>query len=328
MTNKVVAFGEILLRLTPQYGRCLEDTPSFDCCYGGTEANVLISLSALGNQTSYITVLPDNSLGYAAEKHLHRYEVDTKHILRKGSILGSYFLEPGFGKMQSKVIYNRKNSEIASIEDAPKLFDIDEILSECSLFHISGISFALSESCRNLCFRFLEKAKELNIPISFDFNYRKSLWKESDAKEIYRRILPYVDMLFCSSLDLRVFLDTTPEEFFSGYHCAYLIRREREILSNARHRVYAEILHHTDHGTQHCACSPFEIEVKERIGTGDAFSAGVLHSLMKKPEDIEGALSFGMACFELKHYIPGDVMAVTEKEICDFIENQNKDVGR
>ena len=73
MTNKVVAFGEILLRLTPQYGRCLEDTPSFDCCYGGTEANVLISLSALGNQTSYITVLPDNSLGYAAEKHLHRY---------------------------------------------------------------------------------------------------------------------------------------------------------------------------------------------------------------------------------------------------------------
>lgn len=326
--NKIVAFGEILLRLTPEYGQSLETTQRLECCYGGSEANVMIALSSLGDKTSYITILPENSLGKAVEYHLHKYQIDTSYIQKQGSVLGSYYLEPGAGKLPSKVIYNRKCAEIAQIEENYCPFDFDDIFNNCRLFHISGISFALSQNCQQLCFRFLEEAKKRMIPISFDFNYRKSLWSIEEAKKVYQKIVPYVDVLFCSSKDMEAFLDTTFEKFLTYSNCKYIIRRERQILSSTRHRAYSEIWHRKNHTYHHVAYDPFEFEVVERIGSGDAFCAGVLHALLANGENIEYALEFGMSCFELKHYCHGDTISLSEKEVLDFLNNQNKDIGR
>lgn len=163
MTNQqltVVSFGEMLMRLTPTQGNRLSDTPAFDVCYGGSESNVMIALASMGDTTSFLTLLPDNELGIAAKRHLCKYQVKTDHIIQKGSIIGSYFFEPGFDTLAAKVIYQRRFSEVARPEGFETQFDWDEIFASCGLFHISGISFALSDDCRKLCFTMLDEAKK------------------------------------------------------------------------------------------------------------------------------------------------------------------------
>ena len=326
--KKIVSFGEILLRLTPQNNSLLTEASGFDACYGGSEANVMIALSSMGDEPSYVTVLPDNGIGQAAERNLHRYGVQTSGILFKGEILGSYYFEQGFGARSSKVIYNRRYSEIARVGGYEDRFDFDRILDGCDLFHISGITFALSEECRNLCFTFLEEAKKRGIKISFDFNYRGKLWGTDEAAAVYRKIIPYVDILLCSGKDLNVFLGTDEEHFFDQYHCEYLVIREREIISGGRHRAKTSICHHTEAGNERYESAEREFEVLDRVGSGDAFGAGVIHSLLQDGADIGKAAEFGMAAFVLKHFVGGDILTMTEQEILTFMQNENKDVNR
>lgn len=326
--RKVVSFGEILMRLTPPGKGRLTEADTFDCCYGGSEGNVMIALSSMGEETSYITVLPDNSIGKAAERNLHRYGVQTENVLRKGEILGSYFLEQGFGELSSQVIYNRKYSEIARVDGYEDAFDFDSIFSDCELFHISGITFALSEACCNLCFDFLEEAKKRHIPISFDFNYRGKLWDTSKAAEVYRKIIPYVDILFCAKRDLETFLGITEEQFYDRYACEYLVVRERQIISQSRHEAWAILYHNSQGKIERVSSQTRAFDVLDRVGSGDAFTAGVLHGLLQNREDIRAAVEFGMAAFVLEHYIAGDILTMSESQIVEFLENQNKDVNR
>lgn len=329
MKNKrVVSFGEILLRLTPQNKSRLTEAIGFDCCYGGSEANVMIALSSMGDETSYLTVLPDNGIGKAAERNLHRYGVRTDEILFKGDILGSYYFEQGFGALNSQVIYNRRYSEIARVDGYEDSFDFDRIFAGCDLFHISGITFALSEACRELCFTFLREAKKRHIPVSFDFNYRGKLWSIEDAAKTYREVVPLVDILFCSRRDLEAFLGTSEQTFYDIYDCEYLVIREREIVSADRHRAGACIYHHAGTKVEKYECKEREFAVLDRVGSGDAFSAGVLHALLQDGEDIRYAVEFGMSAFVLKHYVAGDILTMTEAEILNFLQDENKDVNR
>ena len=326
--RRVVSFGEILMRLTPPNRGRLTEANTFECCYGGSEANVMIGLSSMGDETSYITVLPDNALGKAAERNLQRYRVKTKDILFKGEILGSYFFEQGFGALGSQVIYNRKYSEIARVDGYEGAFDFDAIFKDCELFHISGITFALSEASCALCFDFLEEAKKRHIPISFDFNYRGKLWEIKKAAGVYQKIIPYVDILFCAKKDLETFLNITEEQFYENYSCEYLVVREREIVSQSRHRAWAGIYHKSQGQIENVMSRKREFEVLDRVGSGDAFTAGILHGLLQNREDIRAAVEFGMAAFVLKHYIAGDILTMSESQIVEFLENQNKDVNR
>ena len=331
MTNQhptVVSFGEMLMRLTPPLGNRLSDTPSFDVCYGGSEANVMIALSSMGDQTSFLTLLPDNDLGTAAKRHLCKYRVNTDHIIQKGSVMGSYFFEPGFDALASKVIYHRRYSEVARPEGFESQFDWDEIFASCGLFHISGISFALSADCRKLCFTLLKEAKKRKIPISFDFNYRGKLWSIDEAKAVYQQIVPYVDILFCSKKDLEVFLDLKKADFYKQYNCKYLVVRERKVLKDDRHSAVAKIYHFENGQLTQGKTEKFTYHVLDRIGSGDAFCAGVLHQILKGTTDLNAILDFGMSAFILKHYIHGDILVCSEKEINDFNMAENKDVKR
>ncbi len=325
MNKKIVSFGEIMLRLSP-YSGDTSTADSFSACFGGTEANVLVCLSALGNSTDYLTAVPQNSLGDGVLKFLRGRGVGTGNIIQKDDVLGMYFMEQGFGMRGSNVIYNRRHSEVARLsEDA---FDFDVIFADCGLFHISGISFALSESTRALCFRLLKEAKKRNIMISFDFNYRSKLWSVDEAKMVYSQVVEYADILFCSSRDLSTFLDTDRESFYSKYSSQFLVVREREICSDTRHRADATIYKKDEGGVEtHSVCG-VEFPVLDRIGSGDAFAAGVLHKLINNPDDIKAALNFGMAGFALKHSYRGDTLTAGEDEICNCLNNFLKDVDR
>lgn len=326
MNRKILSFGEIMLRLTPPENTMLCDTKSFGACYGGTESNVLVCLSCLGNQTEYLTALPENELGSAVLKHLHAYGVGTGHILRRGDTLGMYFLEEGFDKRTSRVVYNRRHSEVAGLDETA--FDYDEVFKGCGLFHISGISFSLSPSVKALCFRLLREAKCRNIPVSFDFNYRSKLWTAEEAGEVYREIIRYVDFLFCSSLDLKAFLGTDVNGFYEKYNAPYLIVRERKVLSFSEHAAHASIFQKTAGGIKRADFPETSFQVLERIGSGDAFAGGVLHGLLKDRENIEEALRFGMTAFILKHTVKGDVCPLDEGAISSYMSNLSKDVMR
>ncbi len=325
MNKKIVSFGEIMLRLSPDNGD-VSTTDSFSACFGGTEANVLVLLSALGNKTGYLTAVPKNSLGDGVLKFLRARDVDTEDIIQKGDVLGMYFMEQGFGMRASNVIYNRRYSEVTRLSEDD--FNYDDIFNDCGIFHISGISFSLSESTQKLCIRLLKEAKKRNIKVSFDFNYRSKLWTVEAAKTVYSKIVDYVDILFCSERDLNSFLDTDAEGFYKKYNSEYVVVREREICSETQHCARATIYKKSGNDIKSYAFKGIEFPVLDRIGAGDAFAAGIIHKLIKNPDDIKDALDFGMAAFALKHSYRGDTLTANEEEICDCLNNFLKDVDR
>ncbi len=312
MKNRILSFGEILQRLSPADSENIETAHIFESNFGGSEANTLITLSSLGNECSFITVLPDNELGKAAATHLIANDIDLSFAKISGDILGIYYFERGFGSLSSNVIYNRSASEIAKISPDSFQMDYNEVFSNCSLFHISGISFALSEGCRNLCFQLIKEAKSRGIPVSFDFNYRSKLWSVETAKPVYEEIIKYVDILFCSTLDLETFLSVNTDNFYDKYDCEYLVVRDREIVNETTHKVKALMIHKTPKLTEHCSIPEKEFKVLDRVGSGDAFNAGVLHLLLKNLH-IKEVLDFGIAVFIAKHSVKGDVLSFSEK---------------
>ena len=119
----IVAFGEIMLRLTAQ--DMIINANEFSACYGGSESNVLAALSCMGNDTRYLTKLPANDLGKGAIMHLKKYGVDCSHIITEGNNMGMYFLESGCCARQPKVIYARKNAEVTTLNEND--FDYEKI---------------------------------------------------------------------------------------------------------------------------------------------------------------------------------------------------------
>lgn len=317
----VVAFGEIMLRLTAP--EMILSATQFSACYGGSESNVLAALSCMGNDTRYLTKLPDNDLGKGAILHLKKYGVDCSEIITDGSDMGMYFLEPEYGVRQAKVIYARKNSAVTTLQEDD--FDYDKVFKDCCLFHISGISFALSPSVKKLCFRLLEEARDRSIPVSFDFNYRAKLWTSEDAAAAFRQIMPYVNIVFGSERDLTVFLGITKEDFFTAYgNCKYLVVRQREILSGDHHAVKVDV--YTKNGLT--ATGENSFVVKERIGGGDAFTAGFLHGFLHMDTSVQDVLDFAITCFSLKHSVSGDVLPFSDAEISSHMIYSQKDVMR
>ncbi len=328
--KKVVAYGEILMRLTPENLQSLEDCNKLDLCYGGTESNVLVALSHLGDNTSFLTKLPDNQLGEAVTRHLLKHKVGVDNIVYGGTMLGIYFLEQGFSTRPSSVIYHRKAAVIntLTIDD----FDYDRVFDGASWFHVTGISLAISGTSKMVAIKLCQEAKKRNITVSFDFNYRCTLWSLEEAQTAYREIMEYVDICFGNSFDLENFMLIKEESetlsikrFLSEYDVKYLINTKREILS-ANTQSLSGHLYSLD-SESHTESKSFE--VLDRIGGGDAFVAGIIHILNRDIENINEALSLGIDLSILKHLVSGDVLGLSGREINKWLKNnQKKDVIR
>ena len=323
--KKIVAYGEIMMRLTPQNLASLEDANTLDLCYGGTESNVLVALSHLGDETSFLTKLPDNQLGEAVTRHLLRHQVGVSDIVYGGSMLGIYFMEQGFSSRPSSVIYHRKAAVIntLSIND----FDYDKVFNGASWFHVTGISLAISEASKLVAIKLCQEAKKRNITVSFDFNYRATLWSLDEAKNAYKEIMEYVDICFGNSFDLTNFMDISDNSiktFLKQYNVKYLIHTTRNIIdANTQelsgHLYSADLELHTE---------AKGFEVLDRIGGGDAFVAGIIHVLNKDINNLSDALSLGIDLGILKHLVSGDVLGLSGREINKWLNNSKKDVIR
>ena len=196
---KVVTMGEMMIRFMPKGNLRFEQATEFEAHYGGDESIVAVSLARFGLDARYITKLPEHEIGQAAVNSLRKHGVDTSYIARGGSRVGIYFLEKGASQRASKVIYDRDGSSIkdAKAED----FDWDRIFEGVEWFHFTGITPALGKNLVEICIEACKKAKEKNITISCDLNYRKKLWTKQEAREAMTELCQYVDVCIANEED-------------------------------------------------------------------------------------------------------------------------------
>ena len=332
MANKVVTFGEIMLRLaTPGHQRFTQAS-TFCASYGGGEANVAVSLANFGLQTEYITRLPKNDLGQAVLMDLRKYNVGTKHILQGGDRLGIYFLETGSVARPSKVIYDRARSSIAEVKTG--MIDWDKVFKEAAWFHWTGITPAISEGAAMVCLEAVKTARQKGITISTDLNFRKNLWKwGKTAAEVMPELVDYCDIILGNEEDAEKVFGIKPEEgSASGENvgaenyrsvCVKLKEKfpnaKKVIITlrgsiNADHNTWSGVLFD---GKKLFAAPVYNItHIVDRVGGGDSFMGGLIYGLLTFQNDDQKALDFAVAASCLKHTINGDfnLVSVTEVE--------------
>lgn len=318
--KKIVAFGEIMLRLSPKDNNIIEDTNEYDAYYGGTESNTLVTLSSLGNETTYITKVPNDSLGKSVIRHLRKHNVGTEGVIFGGDRLGLYFMEQGFGGRPSQVLYHRKGSSVNTL--TLDELNIDQIFENANWFHLTGITLGISNQAKELAIKLCEIAKNKNITISFDFNYRSKLWTIEEAKFAYKEIMPYIDVCFGNIFDLNNFLDINGENaietFLKMYNIKYLINTKREVINNNTHRISGLAYQYQNNKLNNYQTNSYTFEILDRIGAGDCYDAGIIHLLNQDINNIEEALNFGIRCDILKHFVKGDVLSITEQEVLRY----------
>lgn len=338
MKKKVVTLGEILLRLSPPGNQRFINSTSFEINYGGAEINVAIDLANLGIDTKLITKAPKNELGDAALRHVKSYGVDTSNVARGGDKIGTYFLETGFSVRGSKVLYDRKHSAFSKVSIDE--FDLDKIFSDASLFHVSGITLAVSQEAFELAEFFMKEAKKRNILVSFDFNYRSKMWTLKEASQGIEKILKYVDIALAGHLDFINILGLDMGEGYKRdnildcyqilypkvmekYNFKYIVSSVRKVVSASKN-IYSGLLFN---GEEIVSSREYEVDIIDRVGSGDAFTSGFLYGLLTEGND-NYKIEFAAASAVLKHTIPGDTNLVTKDEVESLFKGTGYDVGR
>jgi len=332
MSNKVITFGEIMLRLaTPGYER-FSQASSFTATYGGGEANVAVSLANYGIESSFVTRLPKNDIARACEMDLKKYGVNTDDIIYGGGRLGIYFLETGAVSRGSKVVYDRAHSAISQIEKG--MIDWGKVFEGVSWFHWTGITPAISQGAADVCLEAIKAANERGITVSCDLNYRKNLWKYGkSAGEVMPELVAGTDVVLGNEEDAAMELGIHPEGVdVTGGHVeadAYLsvsqqimkqFPRCKKVITtlrgsiNANHNSWSGVLY--DGKELFKANNTYQItHIVDRVGGGDSFMGGLIYGLLTWPNDDQKALNFAVAASCLKHTIYGDYNQVTVEEV-------------
>src|SRR5688572_1082269 len=199
--KKVITFGEIMLRLsTPGFARFVQ-CDNFNVVYGGSEANVSVSLSCFGIPAAHVTRFPDNDLGRAATQALQRYGVDTRSIIYGPERMGIYFVENGAMQRASRIIYDRFDSAFAHIK--PGMIDWDDVFTNASWFHWTGITPAISQGAAGACREAIQAARKNGLTISGDINYRRNLWQYGKtARDIMPELIEGTDVIVAGIADM------------------------------------------------------------------------------------------------------------------------------
>ncbi len=290
-----------------------------------------VSLANYGEAVAFVTRLPDNDLGDACLRELEGHRVDTRQIIRGGSRMGVYFLESGSAQRPSKVIYDRTGSSFATQETG--MFNWEGIFEGADWFHWTGITPAVSQGAADTCREAIQVAREMGITISCDLNYRSKLWKwgksaaevmsdlvalcdlaignEEDAEKVFGIKSPGVDVSAgkVKSEHYRVVCEELVKKFPSLKTVAITLRGSL----SASHNTWSGVLWHEN---KFLSAPVYDIlPIVDRVGTGDAFAAGLIHGLRKYKNNSQMALDFAAAASCLKHGIPGDFNAVSAQEV-------------
>ncbi len=349
-TKRFITMGEIMLRLTPPNYDKIRMANTFEASYGGSEANIALALANLQVDSTFFSVVPNNSLGKSAIRWLRSNDVHCTPVIlttpeqTPTHRLGTYYLETGYGIRPSKVIYDRKHSAISEFDF--NTYDFDPLLKEFDWLHLSGITPALSPSCAEAILRMLKSAKSLGLTVSFDGNFRSALWSWEQARDFCTQCLPYVDILLGiepyhlyrddddpSRGDYKDGIPLQPsyeqqDEIFQRF-----VEKYPNIRCIARHVRYA---HSGSENSlkafmwydQHTFESRlFTFNILDRVGGGDAFASGLIYAMIHdyKPMDM---INFAVASSVIKHTIHGDANIIDDVQSIKNLMNTNYDIKR
>jgi 2-dehydro-3-deoxygluconokinase len=330
--NKVVTFGEIMLRLSTERHLRFEQAKAFTASYGGGEFNVAVSLANYGVNAEFVTRIPENEIGICALKEMRKMNVESKNIIFGGDRLGIYYLETGAGTRGSNVVYDRAHSSMATIEKGS--IDWEKVLEGATWFHWSGITPAISESAAEACLEAVKVAHKLGLTISCDLNYRSKLWQYGKTpSEVMPEILHYSNVIL-GDIDTAYFMLGIPKvnpNYQDTKSLPALYNKLFELCPNLKIaattlRYSVSASHQRIGGILFDGKSIYDAAVKEvtpvvdRVGSGDAFMGGLIYGLLEFQNNNQRALDFAVAACCLKHTIAGDYNLVTLKEVENMLD--------
>ena len=327
MAKVVTCFGELLIRLAPAGAKLIVQAEALELVVGGAEANLAAGLASLGHDMRFAGLVADNPLGDRARAALGASGVDTRWLARAAGRMGLYFLEPGAGLRPSAITYDRAGSAFALA--APGTIDLAGALAGSALLHMSGITPALGPGGVTLARAALAAARAAGVPVCFDGNYRAQLWEswDSDPHSVLGELVSGAAILIGNHRDISLLLGKqfsgdgedrrreAAEAAFAAFpNLDVIASTAREIVTADHHRIAARVdLREAAHQTDAIDVTG----IVDRIGTGDAFAAGVLHRWLEGADPQTMAQS-GLALAALKHALPGDLCLIGKGELEAF----------
>ncbi|MFT8411627.1 MAG: sugar kinase [Schleiferilactobacillus perolens] len=326
--DKVLTMGEMMLRLKPpEYERILQ-AERFAANYGGSEANVAVSLALLGDQADYLTKLPDNPLGDMALATVRKFGVDTSKILRGGPRLGIYFFEKGTSVRSTNVVYDRAGSSFALAQ--AEEFDWPTLLTGVTYFYFSGITVALSAEMQKALLAACEYCNAHNITVVCDMNYRGKMWSPAEAQAAMAKLMPFINICiandedFEGALGIKAFdgdmsrgieqkdsfiaaMHTVQERYPNCHTVASVVRDMPTADDNTCTALLVQ-------GDQVYQGRTYHVHVMEGVASGDAFGAALIHGFINHFEP-QQMIDYASTASVLKLTIHGDMNIITDADI-------------
>lgn len=325
MAKKLITFGEVMMRLSPPGYSKFAQATSLELVYGGGEANVAISCSYLGMKAAHVTRFPDNALGKAATQFLRKHWLATEPVIYGDNMIGKYFLEKGAVHRSSEVIYEREGSAFSLIE--PSMIDWEQVLEGADWFHWTGITPAISEGAAMCCLDAIQTANKMGIKVSGDINSRDNMWKYGKTmQEVMPELVENCDVVITSSRGIhemfglgqmgnkfRISAKLLMDEF---PNIKKVVGKTRKSISASHQQIQGKMWD----GQAYIKSEMLNItHVIDRVGTGDAFAAGLIYGLLHYDDDLQ-ALNFASSACALKHTVPGDVNLVSLDNVISLMD--------
>ena len=324
--NKIITFGEVLMRISPPGNKKFIQSNAIEFYFGGTEVNVGISIANFGGNVKHISCISNDFIGDTAISYLNKFDLDTSAIVRSQRPLGVYFLEVGAVMRPSSISYNRSHSSFSEI--LPSMVNWGKALENGKWFHWTGITPALNKGSQQTLLEGLKLAKQKGMTISADPTYRSGLWKYGeDAKDVLSELIKYSTIFIGGINEINELLGTdysySNEDFIEA--SKQLIKeypsiekvfdKIRTSINSSWHKIRARMWN----GKEFKETQDFDItHIVDRIGTGDAFAAGLIHGLQNF-DDFK-AMQFASAACAIKHTYLGDVNYANEKDVITILE--------
>ncbi|WP_445957114.1 sugar kinase [Yeosuana sp.] len=324
--NQVITFGEVLMRLSPEGNKKFIQADKLEFYFGGTEVNVGISIANFGENVKHVSCISNDFIGDTAIAYLRKFGVSTSAIVRSNRPLGVYFLEVGAVMRPSSISYNRSHSSFSEIE--PSMVDWDKALRKGKWFHWTGITPALCKGGYETLKAGLILAKEKGMIVSADPTYRKGLWKYGEnAKDVLNDLMNYSTIFIGGINEINEILETnfndSNDDFIEASKALInkfpsiekVFDKIRTAINASWHKIRARMWN----GKEFRETTDFEItHIIDRIGTGDAFAAGLIYGLQKF--DDYKSMEFASAACALKHTYEGDVNYATVDEVMGILD--------
>lgn len=317
-----------MMRLSPPGFAKFSQTNTLDVVYGGGEANVAISLAYLGLKASHVTRFPDNLIGYSAAQFLRHHWLDSSWILYGDQFMGKYFLEKGAVHRASQVVYEREGSAFAKIQ--PGMIDWEAVFKEADWFHWTGITPAVSSGAAECTLEAIKTANKLGVTVSADIHSRKNLWNFGKSQsDVMPELISGCDVVIGSDKDIceifglevagdkkEKFVEAAKQLIGRYPRIQKVFDKDRKAISASHNSIRGKMWN----GEAFFKTDKLEVtHIVDRVGTGDAYAAGIIYGLLHYQDDYE-ALKFATAACALKHTVEGDANMVALESVLELMK--------